>query len=140
MRAFEITLLLICCIASIPLFSIMGVLPSTNTCPGATTNQSVLGSQVVSYLYNFANVTDVQQVTQNDVSAITLVTISVNYLIWGLAHGLMVLGLIVILAPTLQTIFCLPADFANYIMIGYWFLVMIALIQWLSGRYLKLIR
>jgi hypothetical protein len=70
--------------------------------------------------------------------AITSTTIGLDYVVYSLTHGLLLLGLIVLIAPALQSMFGLTGIFvtiSNYFMIGVWILWTIGIIQWLSGRF-----
>ena len=112
----------------------MGTLPeNTNTC-------SAPGCQAISYLYSFANMTTISDTTSIDTTnplgfAITSITIGLDYVVYSLTHGLLLLGLIILVGPAMQTMFNVPTVIANWLMVGVWILWTIGIIQWLSGRF-----
>ena len=114
--------------------SVMGMLPeNTNTC-------SATGCQAISYLYSFANMTTISDTTSIDTTnplgfAITSITIGLDYVVYSLTHGLLLLGLIILVGPAMQTMFNVPTVIANWLMVGVWVLWTIGIIQWLSGRF-----
>ena len=114
--------------------SVMGTLPeNTNTC-------SATGCQAISYLYSFANMTTISDTTSIDTTnplgfAITSITIGLDYVVYSLTHGLLLLGLIILVGPAMQTMFNVPPVIANWLMVGVWILWTIGIIQWLSGRF-----
>ena len=134
MRAFEITIFLVMVMTAYAVVSVMGVVPAnTNTC-------SASGCQVINYLYSFANMTTIQSTTGFDTSnplsfVVTSITIGLDYVVYALTHGLLLLGLIILIGPAMQTMFNVPDVIAAWLMIGVWILWTIGIIQWLSGRF-----
>ena len=114
--------------------SVMGVLPAnTNTC-------SAEGCQAIDYLYSLANMTDIQQQTSFDTSnpisyVSTQITIAFDYVTFALTHGLLLLGLMVLIGPAVQSMFNVPAVAADWLMVGVWILWAVGILQWLSGRF-----
>lgn len=127
MRALEITIWASLIIASMAVLQGIGVVHiASNTCTTAD-------CQARAFLYNMANMTSLQEVSLDTTNyssmAITAVTLGLNYVVFSIFWLLYILALFVLLGPALQIMFGVPVVIAEFLMIGVWFLWLLAIIQ-----------
>lgn len=133
MRALEITIWASLIICSMSVLQGMGVVHVTsNSCTTAD-------CQARAFLYNMANTTQLNEVsldtTTYESMAWTSVTLGFNFVVFGLFWSLYILALIVLIGPALQIMFGVPVILATFLMIGIWFLWVLAIIQLKRGGF-----
>ena len=130
MRAFEITIFLICVLTAPSVIEAMGVVPAVHT-----TCTSV-DCQARQTIYNMASSFELKAI---DTSAgivqasIDAATLAVTFPIYAAFWTLYFLSTIVIVRPALVSMFHVPDVLATYLQIGIWILWLAAYVQYKRG-------
>ncbi len=130
MRAFEITILLICILMAPTVVQAMGVVP--NNAISCTTIDCQARDWILQAKNSFS-LKEIDLTASPGQIAWDAVTFAVTFPIYATFWMLYFLSMIIFVGPAMQSMFHVPAVLSTYLDIGFWILWLAAYVQWKRG-------